>query len=396
VEGGKDEKIKKMREKVEQTQALQQKRILRELEPKCWEKLAEQGYFQKAEDSLNSAAALECEENGESERYARLLHAVGALYDFRSNSDVTGQQQALSIVSAKYCCESAKALRVIVSARGDTCERELTSLLAAVLLLRGRSLCNSALDGDVPDMTVDVQFSEAHKDLDEATALRETSGSLQGEGLAESVMAVGYLWYCKAGRLVNQKGYSNRKKLLDGSGLGPEELAVMYKKALENYNRSLALYISSVGEEHTDSVRMMCNAALVFNTWSKVPDDMEQRRERMVQGEEAYKHVLEIQERVFGNRHPRTLRIKQDLGDLQKRKAVLDGLAPDVAPVLDDEDRRKEADDLMEEFLNERRKERKAERQEPARPPVDIDPLATEGWNALVDINVIPGASDSG
>jgi hypothetical protein len=29
----------------------------------------------------------------------------------------------------------------------------------------------------------------------------------------------------------------------------------MYKKALENYNRSLALYISSVGEEHTDSVQ---------------------------------------------------------------------------------------------------------------------------------------------
>ena len=41
----------------------------------------------------------------------------------------------------------------------------------------------------------------------------QTRLPLQGEGLAESVMAVGYLWYCKAGRLVNQKGFSARKKL---------------------------------------------------------------------------------------------------------------------------------------------------------------------------------------
>jgi hypothetical protein len=28
-------------------------------------------------------------------RYARLVYAVGALYDFRSNRDVTGQEQAV-------------------------------------------------------------------------------------------------------------------------------------------------------------------------------------------------------------------------------------------------------------------------------------------------------------
>ena len=39
--------------------------------------------FQKAEDLLSAAAVLEEKRQGETERYAMLMHSLGALYDFR-------------------------------------------------------------------------------------------------------------------------------------------------------------------------------------------------------------------------------------------------------------------------------------------------------------------------
>lgn len=72
------------------------------LDAGCWQEMAEQGLFQKAEDLLTSAAVLEEKTSGQTERYAMLMHSLGALYDFRSNVDVTGQQQSLSMASAKF------------------------------------------------------------------------------------------------------------------------------------------------------------------------------------------------------------------------------------------------------------------------------------------------------
>jgi hypothetical protein len=47
-----EEKLRAMREEVERSQVEEKKRALRGLDPSCWEKLAEQGYFQKAEDQV--------------------------------------------------------------------------------------------------------------------------------------------------------------------------------------------------------------------------------------------------------------------------------------------------------------------------------------------------------
>jgi hypothetical protein len=51
----------------------------------------------------------------------------------------------------------------------------------------------------------------------------------------------------------------------------PEDSFKSYTKAEEYYNNSLTFSIKSSGESSEDSIRMMCNLALVKNSMSKLP-----------------------------------------------------------------------------------------------------------------------------
>lgn len=51
----------------------------------------------------------------------------------------------------------------------------------------------------------------------------------------------------------------------------PEDSHRSYSKAEEYYVKSLALYNDVSGESSEDSIRMMCNLALVKNSMSKLP-----------------------------------------------------------------------------------------------------------------------------
>jgi len=330
------------------------------LDAGCWQEMAEQGLFQKAEDLLTSAAELEEKMSGQTERYAILMHSLGALYDFRSNVDVTGQQQELSLFSSKFAERSVQVLRSLTSKIGDDTSRRkrLTDYLAKSLLMRGKSLCNTALDGDCQDTTAEAAFDDAEKDVKEAASIRE---ELRHNQLAEAVMAVGYVFYCRACRVLNSKDAE--------SVVGKIEfMEQKYAVALEHYKKSLNLYLERVGEEHTDSIRMRCNIALVYNVMSRMP--CESRLEYLSEAENQYQQVLKIQEKVFGKRHQRTQRIEIDLKDVALRKAQLQTSAPSAMLVQKlsgmsaadiegaEKERKTQADTLMHEFLQARRKER--------------------------------------
>jgi hypothetical protein len=83
----------------------------------------------------------------------RLKYALGELYDHRSNIDITGQQQALSFKSALYAQSAVSVLEEEGSRVEEKDADERKDLLAMALLLRGRSLCNFALDGDSDEMS---------------------------------------------------------------------------------------------------------------------------------------------------------------------------------------------------------------------------------------------------
>ena len=73
---------------------------LKALDAGCWQQMAEQGLFQKAEDLLTSAAEYEESTVGRTERYAMLMHSLGALYDFRSNVELKVLLPAVQNMSA--------------------------------------------------------------------------------------------------------------------------------------------------------------------------------------------------------------------------------------------------------------------------------------------------------
>jgi tetratricopeptide (TPR) repeat protein len=297
---------------------------LMQLDAGCWQDMAEHGLFQKAEDLLTSAADLEEKKVGQTERYATLMHALGALYDFRSNVDVTGQQQMLSLKSAKFAERAVKVLHALVAKSindqimgindGATAEdgNRLSEQLAKSLLMRGKSLCNTALDGSPSlEMTAESAFDDAERDVKDAAAIRE---KLRHNQLAEAVMAVGYVYYCRACRVLNSPDADSVVGQID-------YMEQNYTMALEHYKRSLQMYIERVGNEHADSIRMRCNIALVYNVMSRMP--CEKRMEYIVEAEEQYREVLKTQEKVFGKRHQRTQRLEIDLQNIEERKAQM-------------------------------------------------------------------------
>jgi len=317
-----DARLSRVAELEEEQEKVKQAELLA-LDAGCWQEMAEQGLFQKAEDLLTSAAELEENVSGQTERYAMLMHSLGALYDFRSNVDVTGRQQELSLSSSRFAERAVQVLRTLASNIGDEVDangsqitsqsrcKRLTDYLAKSLLMRGKSLCNTALDGDCQDTTAETAFDNAEQDVKEAASIRE---ELRHSQLAEAVMAVGYVFYCRACRVLNSKDAE--------SVVGKIEFMEQnYAYALKHYKKSLNLYLEKVGEEHTDSIRMRCNIALVYNVMSRMP--CESRLEYLSEAEMQYQQVLKIQEKVFGKRHQRTQRIEIDLKDVAQPKSRL-------------------------------------------------------------------------
>lgn len=91
-------------------------------------------------------------------------------------------------------------------------------------------------------MTSGSTCNPAEKDAAEAAKIRE---DLKHPQLAEGVMAIGYVHYCRACRVLNSKDAES----VVGKIAFMEE---SYSKALDQYKQSLNLYLDTVGPEHTD------------------------------------------------------------------------------------------------------------------------------------------------
>ena len=281
----------------------------------CWQDMAEHGLFQKAEDLLTSAADLEEKRHGQTERFGTLMHALGALYDFRSNTDVTGQQQMLSNKSARFALRAVQVLRALLQDEAQETSKKNTRLseqLAKSLLTRGKSLCNFALEwGEMMDMPAEQAFDEAEKDVRDAVSIRET---LRHDQLGEAVMAVGYVFYCRACRVLQSPDPESVVGQIDF-------MEQNYATALEYYKKSWQMYCERVGNDHADAIRMRSNMALVYNVMSRMP--CEKRKVYIEEAEKQYREVLQIQEKLFGKRHRRTQRLQMDLDNILERKAEM-------------------------------------------------------------------------
>jgi hypothetical protein len=166
--------------KAEQQKFLEDERERVELltmDPSSWESFAKEQLWMKAEDRLSAAMAAELEVRGKTARLARLKFAIGALYDFRSNTDMTGQQQALSLEAAKHCREALAIWRELTTPEELSTKpleaQERLARMSETLVLMGRGLCNFALDGDGPSLTASAAFDEAEKLLKEALQVSE-------------------------------------------------------------------------------------------------------------------------------------------------------------------------------------------------------------------------------
>jgi len=78
ADGDRQKRLKAMEERAARQRELERQRFLLSLDPATWEPLAEEGYFQKAEDDFKAAAAEEKAVRGISDRCCLLLHALGA------------------------------------------------------------------------------------------------------------------------------------------------------------------------------------------------------------------------------------------------------------------------------------------------------------------------------
>lgn len=182
-----------------------------------------------------------------------LKYSLGELYDHRSNVDVTGQQQALSLKSALYAQSAVDMLEAEGGEQSEAAQRG--ELLAMSLLLRGRGLCNFALDGDSESMQAKQAFEVAEQDLMRSVAMMEGAGS---DRTAKAMMSVGYLHYCKAGCTMNTE-VSSMNQVVACSRTAPDRFCPCFCWLLARlasgwlvgnfFGRSLGLYVlSSQGE----------------------------------------------------------------------------------------------------------------------------------------------------
>mmetsp|Transcript_39819 Transcript_39819/g.125084 ORF Transcript_39819/g.125084 Transcript_39819/m.125084 type:complete len:256 (-) Transcript_39819:22-789(-) len=241
--------------------------------------------------------------------------------------------------------------QLLASVTSESMRARLEDYLASSLLMQGKSLCNTSLDGDIEDLTCADAFTMAEQSIKEAKDLRK---KLQHKQLPEAIMAVGYVHYCRAGCILSGKSKHDRTVA---------QLEAEYLNALESYQESLDHYLMGAGEEHTDSIRMRCNIALVYNVMSRIP--CEKSLEYLEEAEKQYCKVLALQESLFGRRHQRTQRIQQDLKGVRERLSKLRSERDPgpVNPHSTESGSHQDSDSLLEEFLLARRLERSIEKQ---------------------------------
>ena len=110
-----------------------------------------------------------------------------------------------------------------------------------LFLLMGFDDHDENLTGHDPENSNDTP-TQKEVDAAEAAKIRE---ELKHPQLAEGVMAIGYVHYCRACRVLNSK---DAESVVDRISFMEES----YSKALDQYKKSLNLYLDTVGPEHTD------------------------------------------------------------------------------------------------------------------------------------------------
>mmetsp|Transcript_40512 Transcript_40512/g.59632 ORF Transcript_40512/g.59632 Transcript_40512/m.59632 type:complete len:494 (-) Transcript_40512:197-1678(-) len=356
--------------KVDQHKYIQNERQRLELltiDPSSWEVYAKDQMFQKAEDQFVAAQEAEFEVRGKTGRLALLKAAVGAIYDYRSNMDQTGQQHQLSLEAARHCRDALRIWRELTGAEQlKKCKsseaQDRLAQMSETLVLMGRGLCNFALDGDGPALSAHEAFEEAEVLLQEALQIRNalSPGKKHSPALAEARMALGYWAYCKAG------SFTNAQSCTMHNSITTDDVKILYETALEHYLQSLNLYVNYYGKGHVDSIRMMCNIGLVYKAMAiALPEHSYQLKQAATWYSEAY----ELQERGYGKYNDRTKKIKGDLATIQglcaemksveesvRSKQLAASLAPGGSPASQIE-KDVEAKQLMADFLSARRSE---------------------------------------
>ncbi|EKX44763.1 hypothetical protein GUITHDRAFT_139396 [Guillardia theta CCMP2712] len=289
--------------------------FLLNLNPGAWEKMADEGFFQKAEDEEEYEKKYEEEYKEEyKEEYEEIRGEKerDAEWGGRSYLDETGQRHLQSLQSAEFLWDRR---RMSIEARqqggqeyGLTAEDE--ERLAASLVLRAQSLCNYALDGAThPSMSGRQAFDDAEENLSMAIDIR---AKLKDATLAEASQAMGYLHYTRGTCILEDPP---KEKYTNNPNDTPSSL---YLKALEPYFEALAMYVQRDGEDAETTIRMHCNIALVYGQLSRADPC-----QYIESAEQWYKKALEEQTRVFGRTHRRTRRLLEDLGVIQQRKSQM-------------------------------------------------------------------------
>ncbi|EKX40098.1 hypothetical protein GUITHDRAFT_113835 [Guillardia theta CCMP2712] len=347
--------------KLELAQAQKKKQELLELEPGVWKRYALESRYQQGEDLLLQAQGEESAERGRyglflfndrgfdvfltrsTKRLAELKHAVALLYDYRSNLDVTGQQQFLSYVSYKHAKEALGVWKEVedLVKEDQNMARMVQILKSETMLLMGKSLCNFALDGDGDKSRHDLSAKEAFHKAKEILEEVETIRRGQDAALAETVMALGYLSYCQAGAASNAGPRCSLH-------LSEKEIECLYNSALHYYKEALELYVKCYGKDHNDSIRMICNIALVH----KAKGLVFKRLDELEKAEICYKEALSCQGSDTDS-HLRAKKIKMDLAEIEVLKEN-NMVMPEIVSQEDEASqkrREEEASALMEEFL---------------------------------------------
>ena len=98
------------------------------LDASSWESYVKEQVYQKGEDRLCAAQEANIQVRGRTSRYAQLKSAVGAIYEFRSNTDQTGQQQELSLEAARHCRDALQVWRELTAPEAlSKCRKRLIS-----------------------------------------------------------------------------------------------------------------------------------------------------------------------------------------------------------------------------------------------------------------------------
>ena len=283
------QRLREMEARAKRQQQIERQRFLLNLDPGSWEKLADDGYFQKGEDDLMAAASEEKSVRGVTDRFCMLLHALGALLDRRSYVDETGQRHLISFRSAIFLEESISARRQRQAQATVDPSEQLR--MSESILLKAQSLCNYALDGGGSSMTPRDALDECIRDLQIAIQIRAEHSP--GE-LAETRQSIGYVYYSRGSCLLEKPPEDKHLYTADAY----ETAEHLFKECLSHYFEALGLYHARDGPDGELTVRMECNIALVYGQLSRMSPEA-----YIESAEMHYLQAIKDSTRISGNTH---------------------------------------------------------------------------------------------